>query len=207
MRVAAFLAAACAASVAVAERIPVLVGANKTANASQIFMPQEIVAKAGDVVVFNFTNGTYELIQSEFDAPCVPLHDHNVTLNGFDTGPRPANNGTTPTTYEVPIVDNTTTIWFYEKSTCAEGGVGGININESSTETLAGFTRNAIRLNGTGASSSASFPISTGFSGSNTGSSSSSAPTTTQSGTSGAQRNAIVGVALALPLAAAALFL
>lgn len=44
------------------------------------------------------------------------------------------------TTFEVPITDNSTTIWFFENSTCAEGGVGGINVNDSSTETLAGFT-------------------------------------------------------------------
>ncbi|GJE91421.1 hypothetical protein PsYK624_075710 [Phanerochaete sordida] len=207
MRAASFLVAAFAASVASAARIQVLIGANKTANASMIFMPQEIRAFAGDTVVFNFTNGTYELIQSEFDAPCVPLHDHNVTLNGFDTGPRPANNGSSPTTFELPITDNTTTIWFYENSTCAEGGVGGININDSSTETLDGFTRNAIRLNGTGASSSASIPLSTGFGASSTGSSSTSAPSTSQSGTSGATRNALTGAALALPMAVAALFL
>lgn len=85
------------------------------------------------------TNGTYDVIQSTFDAPCVPEHDHNSTLNGFDTGPRPANNGTSQTTYQVQITDNTTAIWFFENSTCAQGGVGGININESSTETLAGF--------------------------------------------------------------------
>lgn len=37
----------------VADRIAVQVGANKTANASLIFQPQEIRAKLGDVVVFN----------------------------------------------------------------------------------------------------------------------------------------------------------
>lgn len=42
-----------AASLANAARIQVLIGANKTANASQIFQPQQIRAQAGDVVVFN----------------------------------------------------------------------------------------------------------------------------------------------------------
>ena len=42
-----------AASVASAARIQVLIGANKTANASMIFIPQEIRAFAGDTVVFN----------------------------------------------------------------------------------------------------------------------------------------------------------
>jgi len=209
MRVAAFLTAAFAASVANAEVFTILVGANKTANASQIFQPAELHAQGGDFVVFNFTNGTYEVAQSEFDAPCVPLHDHNVTLNGFDTGPRPANNGTSQTVFNLSITDNTTTIWFFDPSTCAQGGVGGININDSSTETLAGFIRNAIRLNGTNTTATSSLPLSTAVSGNsgNTGSASSSSPSATQSGTNGAQRNTLAGVALALPLAAAALFL
>ncbi|EPT00318.1 hypothetical protein FOMPIDRAFT_1016617 [Fomitopsis schrenkii] len=46
------------------------------------------------------------------------------------------------------------TIWFFDWNTCALGGVGGINVNESSTQTLAGFVRNARRLNGTATSSS-----------------------------------------------------
>jgi hypothetical protein len=139
--------------------------------------------------------------------------------------PRPANNGTSMTTFEVPITDNTTTIWFFENSTCAQGGLGGININESSTETLAGFIvsvplqlrafpepkltigtqRNAMRLNGTQTSSSA-VPSATGGS-SGSGSGSSSAPSSSQTGTSAAQRNVIFGSLLALPLAAAALVL
>ena len=65
------------------------------------------------LVLHLVTNGTYDLIQSDFAAPCVPLHIHNSSLNGFNTNPRPANNGTSPTTFELPITSNTTTIWFY----------------------------------------------------------------------------------------------
>jgi hypothetical protein len=32
------------------------------------------------------------------------------------------------------------TFWFYDYNTCGEGGVGVINNNESSSQTLAGFT-------------------------------------------------------------------
>ncbi|EKM53409.1 uncharacterized protein PHACADRAFT_259771 [Phanerochaete carnosa HHB-10118-sp] len=213
MRATAFLATALAASVANAETFQILIGANTTANASQIFTPQQLQAHAGDTVIFNFTNGTYDLIQSSFAQPCVPLNQQNNSLNGFDTGVRPADNGTSITTFPVNIVDNVTTIWFYENSTCGQGGVGGININESSTETLAGFVRNAIRLNGTNAteSSTSSLPLSTGFSGgSSSGSSgtgSSSSPSASQTGSNSAQHNTLAGVALALPLAVAALFL
>lgn len=85
------------------------------------------------------------MVQAVFAAPCIPEHDHDATLNGFNSNPRPTNNGTAITTLEVPITDNFTTIWFYENSTCAEGGVGGININESSTETLDGFAVSGFR--------------------------------------------------------------
>ncbi|KIP05215.1 hypothetical protein PHLGIDRAFT_129004 [Phlebiopsis gigantea 11061_1 CR5-6] len=213
MRAATFLVAASAAALAAAERIQVLIGANTTANVSQIFQPAEIHAKMGDVVVFNFTNGTYDLVQATFDAPCIPAHDHNASLNGFNTGPRPANNGTSITTFELPITDNTTTIWFYENSTCGLGGVGGININDSSTETLAGFVRNAIRLNGTNSSSSSSaLPSSTGGASGGSGGGSASASATGASashtsGTSPAARNVLFGGALALPFAVAAFFL
>lgn len=145
------------------------------------------------------------MIQAVFAAPCIPEHDHDATLNGFNSGPRPANNGTAVTTLEVPITDNSTAIWFYENSTCALGGVGGINVNESSTETLDGFARNAMRLNGTNATSSSILPSSTGASGSASG----SAPgaSTTGDTSNSAQRNALFGALAAVPLAAIALVL
>jgi hypothetical protein len=42
----------------------------------------------------------------------------------------------------VPIIEENEnhTFWFYDYNTCGEGGVGVINNNESSSETLAGFT-------------------------------------------------------------------
>ena len=59
-------------------------------------------------------------------------------MNGFNSGFRDAGNGTAITNLPVTISDNST-IWFYDANTCAQGGVGGINVNESSTVTLDGF--------------------------------------------------------------------
>jgi plastocyanin len=212
MFVAGLFVVALAATVAQAEQFIIKVGANTTANASLIFEPQEVHAKAGDLVTFLFVNGSYDVIQSTFAAPCEPISASTPGSNGFDSGVRPAINGTAQTTLNYTVQDNTTAIWFYENSTCGEGGVGAINANDSSTETLLGFSRNAIRLNGTNATTTSSLPFpsstspSSGSSGSNTGSGTSSASPSTTS-TSPAERNAVMGTLLALPMAALALLL
>lgn len=85
------------------------------------------------------TEGNHTATQSTFSSPCIPAHITDSTVNGFDSSFRNANNGTSITNLPVTITDPNITIWFYDVNTCALGGVGGININESSTETLAGF--------------------------------------------------------------------
>ncbi|KAI0338335.1 hypothetical protein BDW22DRAFT_1362933 [Trametopsis cervina] len=197
--------AACASLVS-AKRVIVKVGANTTDDPSLIFQPQQVTATAGDVVVFTFENGTHTATQADFAAPCIPLSFHNSSVNGFNSGERPANNGTTVTTLEVPITDNTTTFWFYDNDSCGDGGVGGININQTSTETLDGFVRNAERLNGTAASSSSSSfsPEQTGSSG---GGSSSTGPSDTSSTSPAGRPAVLLGAVLALPLAIAGLLL
>ena len=85
------------------------------------------------------TQGNHTATQALFASPCIPAHRINETVNGFDSGFRQSLNFTAITTLEVPITDNDTTIWFYDYNTCAEGGVGVINVNETSLETLDGF--------------------------------------------------------------------
>ncbi|KAJ7928418.1 hypothetical protein B0H13DRAFT_1967157 [Mycena leptocephala] len=107
--------------------------------------------------------------------PCIPAHLTNASINGFNTDLRPAGNGTSITRF--PIVMNpdivNDTLWFYDETTCGIGGVGVINPgNVSATdETIDGFVRNAIRLNGTGATTTSSAsPSASGSSSSGTGS-------------------------------------
>ncbi|KAG6828252.1 hypothetical protein H0H92_008640 [Tricholoma furcatifolium] len=147
--------------VAASAKTVVITVGNTTSDAKTVFTPNSVAANAGDTVLFNFTHGNHTATQSAFSSPCVPIHKTNVTVNGFDSSFRDAGNEQAVTTLPVTINDNITTIWFYDSNTCAEGGVGGININSSSTETLAGFQRNAERLNGTAtASSTATSPVS-----------------------------------------------
>ncbi|KAH9855917.1 hypothetical protein C2E23DRAFT_882678 [Lenzites betulinus] len=196
------LAALSAVVATSAKQINITVGANTTANGTTVFIPAEVTANIGDVVFFNFTMGNHSAIQSTFAAPCIPAHDTNSTINGFNSGDRPTNNGTAITNLPVTITTNDT-IWFYDASTCAIGGVGGINVNESSTETLDGFRRNAIRLNGTATSTSASGSA-TATSPSGTHTSSTASAT---SGSNSAERTVVHAVAAALPMALVALLL
>ena len=85
-------------------------------------------------------NGSYDVIQSQFAQPCIPASDFTPGFNGFNSGVRPTTNGTAPTFLNITIADNSTAIWFFENSTCSDGGVGVINANDSSTETLDGFS-------------------------------------------------------------------
>jgi hypothetical protein len=125
-------------------------------------------------------NGNHTATESTFSNPCIPAHETNITINGFDSGFRDTQPGTAGSILSVPILiqNENHTFWFFDYNTCGQGGVGVINNNESSSETLAGFTvgvsmiysfltsifttfwrkcfhivsifqRNAIRLNGT----------------------------------------------------------
>ncbi|KAI0037535.1 hypothetical protein FA95DRAFT_1614116 [Auriscalpium vulgare] len=189
----------------VAKDIYVQVGGNTTGDGTTVFNPQRVEAKLGDNVIFNFTQGNHTATQSTFQAPCESAHDFNISLNGFDSGFQIVQNGSAPKIQPVPILveNENQTMWFFDWNTCGEGGVGVINNNESSDQTLAGFVRNAIRLNGTDSdndtsSSSSSFSSSTG---------SSSAPSATSSGNNAANRALTVGAAGALPLFLVALLL
>ncbi|KAL5531919.1 hypothetical protein ACEPAF_5482 [Sanghuangporus sanghuang] len=175
---------ALSATLTAAEDIYIQVaGSNYTSSDNTTtFSPQSVTARVGDIVFFNFTSGNHSATQSTFSSPCQPAHDTNNTINGFDSDFRPTANGTSVTILSVPILDSNVneTMWFYDKApgACGSGAVGAINSNESSLETLAGFVRNAERLNGSAATStssaSRSATTSTAPSSSSTGSSDSS---------------------------------
>ncbi|RDB25486.1 hypothetical protein Hypma_007603 [Hypsizygus marmoreus] len=178
-----------------AKTIVVTVGGNTTNDATKVFQPTTVTAQNGDTVFFNFTQGNHTVTQSTFASPCIPAHETNVTINGFDSSFRNAGAGTAITNLEYTVTDSSTTVWFYDSNTCARGGVGAININGSSSETIDGFRRNAIRLNGTSPSSSTSA--------SGTASSTAASPTATLSNNSSPRL--LHGAAVVIPFLIAAL--
>ncbi|KAH9067636.1 hypothetical protein EDB87DRAFT_1677942 [Lactarius vividus] len=188
---------------AVAETIVVTVGGNTTGDGTTTFTPQLIVAKRGDVVTFNFTAGNHTATESTFSNPCIPAHETDATINGFDSGFRNTTPGSAGSILTVPILEQNEnhTFWFFDYNTCGQGGVGVINSNESSLETLAGFVRNAIRLNGTN-SSDATSGTSTSTRTSTSATTSSSAPKSS----SAAERAFEIGAVGVVPLFIACLF-
>jgi plastocyanin len=182
----------------------VRVGNNQSAtNATAVFQPRLVAASVGDTVIFNFTEGNHTANQAMFYAPCIPANQADNRVNGFYSGDRITPNGTTGSQLNVfitPDVENTT-LWFFDAGTCFIGGVGGINVNTTSNETLDGFERNARRLNG-------SRPTSASRSMSRT--SGGPSPTDTQSGggdSSDANRVLVSGAMLVAPMLLAALAL
>ncbi|KAF8504718.1 hypothetical protein F5888DRAFT_777745 [Russula emetica] len=133
------LASACMAA---AKEIVITVGGNTTGNGLTTFVPQSVAADLGDIVKFIFTTGNHTATESTFDNPCIPAHETDVSINGFDSGFRNTEPGTSGSFLTVPIIIQNVdhTFWFYDYNTCGEGGVGVINSNESSSQTLAGFT-------------------------------------------------------------------
>src|SRR5580692_313075 len=88
-------------------------------NGSTTFVPQRVDAVIGDVVVFNckllsfpwqvlteitVTSGNHTATQSTFSSPCIPAHDANITINGFDSGFRNTQPGATGSILSVPII-------------------------------------------------------------------------------------------------------
>ena len=149
------LASVCGAA---AKTIVITVGGNTTNNGTTTFVPQRVDAALGDVVLFNckflrltffgknltgiaVTDGNHTATESTFSKPCIPAHETNTTINGFDSGYRDTQPDTVGSSLAVPIIiqNENHTFWFFDYNTCGEGGVGVINNNESSNETLAGF--------------------------------------------------------------------
>ncbi|KAJ8520484.1 hypothetical protein ONZ45_g2714 [Pleurotus djamor] len=193
-RITSVVSFVCLATLVAAKVVTVQVGANRTNDATQVFTPQVVEANAGDTVRFNFTNGNHSVTQSSFEFPCRPIHEQDPTINGFNSDFRPTNNGTAITTLDVQI-QNDAPIYFYDANTCGDGGVGSINLNETSGKTLTGFEQNAQRFNGTPVSTSSSSSASHRATGTPS-TSATSAETTSNSGDALKLRYPVVAAAL-----------
>jgi len=136
-------------SCVIATEYQVLVG-----GPDAVFVPNNITAVENDTVTFTFINGSHSVVESNFVFPCEFINDNEPGVNGFNSGIRPANNGTSITNLTVAVTKEMAnhTIWWYDGSDheCGwdETAIGGINLNETSDETLAGYQRNAARLFG-----------------------------------------------------------
>lgn len=115
-------------------------------NGSLTFSPNDIKAEMGSFVQFQFNPKNHSVVQSTFDAPCMPMSISmpNASANAFFSGFMPAaaaGNGS-KLTYTIQITD-TKPLWFYcsQGKHCQAGMVGAINAASTGQKTLAGFTQ------------------------------------------------------------------
>ncbi|KAG6833457.1 hypothetical protein H0H87_006824 [Tephrocybe sp. NHM501043] len=126
-----FTVAAALIPIVAAETFNVLVGQNGTLT----YAPESIVAKAGDIVNFQFLAKNHTVTQSTFAKPCEPLTTPTVGINsGFQAVPA---NATAFPQYSITIEDDKTPFWFYcaQAPHCSKGMVFAINPTAEKTFT------------------------------------------------------------------------
>jgi len=83
------------------------------ANGTLAYSPNNVQAKVGDMVQFQFAPANHTVTQSTFAQPCQPIALNQAGTTGFYSGfmPVSATSMTTPT-YSI-MINNTTPIWIY----------------------------------------------------------------------------------------------
>ncbi|KAF6755829.1 Cupredoxin [Ephemerocybe angulata] len=93
-------------------------------NASLLYEPSSVTAKAGDVIEFEFTSKNHTVTQSTFDKPCVAKADG--VNSGFQLVPA----GTTIfPKWSITVQNDTAPLWFFcaQAPHCSKGMVFAIN--------------------------------------------------------------------------------
>jgi len=114
-----------------------------TANGGLHFEPENIVAEPGDLLEFRFLPKNHTVVQSSFDAPCVPLANAPGVFSGFNFN---TTAGEAPNVFTVMVQDRKP-FWFYCSQTvgdhCQKGMSGVVNQDFSSDKTLAAYKEKA----------------------------------------------------------------
>ncbi|KAF7904717.1 hypothetical protein EAF00_002051 [Botryotinia globosa] len=156
------------------------------------YFPDNISAKVGDTIQFQFAAGNHTVTQSTFDAPCVPISqstNNTGVYSGFMNVAAGLNSTGMVPVFSMPV-KVATPLWFYcsQGKHCQNGMVLVVNENTAanSTRSLANFAALAAKAtkniaptsNGTSSTSSSTSSTS------NSGSSGSSGSTGSSSGSS-----------------------
>ncbi|RDL35448.1 uncharacterized protein BP5553_07379 [Venustampulla echinocandica] len=115
-------------------------------NGSLTFSPNDIQAKVGEMVQFQFMPANHSVVQSTFDAPCQPI-SKNSNVTGIFSGYMPVQaSASTAPTYTI-MVANKTPMWLYcsQGKHCQNGMVMVINANPAAnaSRTLQEYTKGA----------------------------------------------------------------
>ncbi|CAN8103792.1 unnamed protein product [Discula destructiva] len=113
--------------------------------AGLVYVPSEVQAAVGDMVVFTFMSANHTVTQSAFEEPCKAIE------GGMDSGFQPNPNDTVSPPPQVAMqVMVDTPLWFYcqQKGHCGKGMA--FSINPTAAKTQAMFQAMAIAQNGAG---------------------------------------------------------
>ncbi|CZS93015.1 uncharacterized protein RAG0_03496 [Rhynchosporium agropyri] len=121
------------------------------------YIPNYVVAKTGDTIMFQFTSGNHTVTESTFEKPCDKL------ANGVDSGYQPITNPSDPPKFTLDVVRNTSQ-WFFSKQAgeCGQGMTFALNPTNEQTEVL--FQLNAAAQDKTPKSDSPSTGVKVGAS-------------------------------------------
>jgi plastocyanin len=86
------------------------------ANGSLTFSPNDMTAKAGEMVQFQFAPNNHTVTQSTFDQPCQPI-SKNSNVTGIFSGFMPVSASSTTTPTYTIMINNTNPLWLY----CSQG--------------------------------------------------------------------------------------
>jgi plastocyanin len=128
-----------------AANITVTVGASKNGTAGLLFDPQQITAKQGDIVNFEFRGGNHTVTQSSLTNPCAWQHNTVTNKDGFNSGFVPYTNTSGQVgVYSLEIKNTSTPIWFFcgRPPHCKKGMYGAINAPTTGNKTFQQFTAN-----------------------------------------------------------------
>jgi len=142
--------AAFAPSLISAANLTVIVGANSAGQAGIEFDPQQVTAKEGDIVNFEFRGGNHTVTQSSLANPCSWQFNTATKQNGFNSGFVPFNATSRQVgVFSVQITDPSTPIWFFcgRPPHCKSGMFGAINAPTTGNKTFAQFTANVQTTN------------------------------------------------------------
>ncbi|TGO45999.1 hypothetical protein BCON_0351g00070 [Botryotinia convoluta] len=178
-----------AANTTTAQTHIVRVGQANNSTALRYF-PDNISAKVGDTIQFQFAAGNHTVTQSTFDAPCVPISqssNNTGVFSGFMNVAAGLNSTGMVPVFSMPV-KVTTPLWFYcsQGKHCQNGMVLVVNENTAanSTRSLANFAALAAKATKNIAPTS-NGTLSTSSSTSSTSNSGSSGLTGSSSGSSG----------------------
>ncbi|KAI8960504.1 Cupredoxin [Daldinia sp. FL1419] len=117
-------------------------------EAGLVFVPDQVKANVGDMVIFEFMSMNHTATQSTFAEPCKAME--GGMDSGFQANP---NNTVSPPPKVAMQVMTTDPLWFYckQKGHCGKGMT--FSINPSAEKTQAMFQAMAIQQNGSGAGS------------------------------------------------------